>query len=165
MQSQAIELLADFHDFRLILVGLCAALPFFEGSLPVFLGLIACVAVPASLFSIGYMAHHQEHGVGRYYPNLLVFLAAMYGLVSTTDMMWFFFIFWQMMTWTGWGLIRYERRKPQNLRAAWRYLWMMQLACAVTMMGLNRTVSNDAPTSPSTGNSSSAVICSSYSPK
>jgi formate hydrogenlyase subunit 3/multisubunit Na+/H+ antiporter MnhD subunit len=59
----------------------------------------------------------------------------MYGLVSTTDMMWFFFVFWQMMTWAGWALIRYERRKPENARAASKYLWMMQLACAVTMIG------------------------------
>jgi hydrogenase-4 component B len=32
-------------------------------------------------------------------------------------------------------LIRYEPRKPENLRAANRYLWMMQLACGVTMLG------------------------------
>jgi hydrogenase-4 component B len=81
------------------------------------------------------MQHHLEHGVGRYYPNLLLFIAAMYGLVSTTDLMYFFFIFWQMMTLTGYALIRYEPRKPGNVRAANRYLWMMQLACAVTMIG------------------------------
>ena len=117
-----------------------------DGLSAVFLGLIAFVALPASFYSIEYMAHHQEHGLGRYYPNLLVFLAAMYGLVSTTDMMWFFFIFWQMMTWTGWGLIQYERRKPQNVRAAWRYLWMMQLACAVTMIGAGLVASDPVVT-------------------
>ena len=117
-----------------------------DGLSAVFLGLIAWVSVPAALFSIEYLAHHQEHGAGRYYPNLLVFLAAMYGLVSTTDMMWFFFIFWQMMTWAGWGLIRHERRKPQNVRAAWRYLWMMQLACAVTMIGAGLLASGPVTT-------------------
>jgi formate hydrogenlyase subunit 3/multisubunit Na+/H+ antiporter MnhD subunit len=81
------------------------------------------------------MRHHLEHGVGRYYPNLLLFIGAMYGLVSTTDVMYFFFIFWQMMTLTGYALIRYEPRKPENVRAANRYLWMMQIACAVTMLG------------------------------
>ena len=106
-----------------------------DGLSAVFLGLIAVVAVPASFYSIDYMTHHQEHGVGRYYPNLLLFVAAMYGLVSTTDMMWFFFIFWQMMTWAGWALIRYERRKPENAWAATKYLWMMQVACGATMLG------------------------------
>ena len=106
-----------------------------DGLSAVFLGLIATVALPASFYSIDYLTHHQEHGVGRYYPNFLLFVAAMYGLVSTTDMMWFFFVFWQMMTWAGWALIRYERRKPESARAASKYLWMMQLACAVTMIG------------------------------
>jgi hydrogenase-4 component B len=106
-----------------------------DGLSSVFLILIAVVSVPAGLYSIEYMQHRLEHGLGRYYPNLLLFVAAMYGLVTTTDMMYFFFIFWQMMTLTGYALIRYEPRKPENLRAANRYLWMMQLACAVTMLG------------------------------
>jgi hydrogenase-4 component B len=106
-----------------------------DGLSAVFLILIAIVSVLAGLYSIEYMQHRLEHGVGWYYPNLLLFVAAMYGLVSTTDMMYFFFIFWQMMTLTGYALIRYEPRKPENLRAANRYLWMMQLACGVTMLG------------------------------
>jgi hydrogenase-4 component B len=106
-----------------------------DGLSAVFLILIATVSIPAALYSIDYMRHHLEHGVGRYYPNLLLFIAAMYGLVSTTDVMYFFFIFWQMMTLTGYALIRYEPRKPENVRAANRYLWMMQLACVVTMIG------------------------------
>jgi len=101
----------------------------------VFLGLIATVAIPASFYSIEYMAHQGGQSLRRYYPSLLLFVAAMYGLVSTTDMMWFFFIFWQMMTWTGWALIRFDRDKPEHLRAARKYLWMMQLACGVTMLG------------------------------
>jgi len=59
----------------------------------------------------------------------------MYGLVSTTDMMWFFFVFWQMMTLPGYALIRYEHRQRANVRAANKYLIMMQLACAATMIG------------------------------
>jgi formate hydrogenlyase subunit 3/multisubunit Na+/H+ antiporter MnhD subunit len=105
-----------------------------DGLSAVFLILIATVSMAAALYSIEYMRHRREHGVGRYYPNLLLFIAAMYGLVTTTDMMYFFFIFWQLMTWPGYALIRFEP-KPQNLRAAHRYLWMMQLACALTMLG------------------------------
>jgi hydrogenase-4 component B len=89
-----------------------------DGLSATFLILVATVSIPAALYSIDYMRHHLEHGVGRYYPNLLLFIAAMYGLVSTTDVMYFFFIFWQMMTLTGYALIRYEPRKPENLRAA-----------------------------------------------
>ena len=81
------------------------------------------------------MRHYQDYGVARYYPYFLSFLAAMYGLLSTTDMMWFFFIFWQMMTLPGYALIRYEHRKHDSVRAANKYLIMMQIACAATMAG------------------------------
>ena len=73
--------------------------------------------------------------MGRYYPNFLLFLAAMYGLLSTADMMWFFFLFWQMMTLPGYALIRFESQKRENIRAANKFLVMMQIACAATMIG------------------------------
>jgi formate hydrogenlyase subunit 3/multisubunit Na+/H+ antiporter MnhD subunit len=106
-----------------------------DGLSAVFLALIAVVAVCASFHAIDYMVRDVPEGSGRFYPHLLVFIAAMFGLVSTTDMMWFFFIFWQMMTLTGWAMIRYDRRDVAHQRAASRFLWMMQFACAVTMLG------------------------------
>ena len=106
-----------------------------DGLASVFLSLAAVLAVPASLYSIGYLrARHPGKGTGYYYPCLLLFLSAMYGLTSTTDMMWFFFVFWQLMTLPGYFLIRYERGQAA-VRAANRYLWMMQIACVVTMIG------------------------------
>jgi len=106
-----------------------------DGLTAVFLLLAAVIAVPASFYSIIYMRHYQDYGVARYYPYFLLFLAAMYGLLSTTDMMWFFFIFWQLMTLPGYALIRFEYRKRENVRAANKYLIMMQIACAATMVG------------------------------
>jgi formate hydrogenlyase subunit 3/multisubunit Na+/H+ antiporter MnhD subunit len=82
-----------------------------------------------------YMRNYEGYSVARYYPYFLLFLAAMYGLLSTTDMMWFFFIFWQMMTLPGYALIRFEHKNPANIRAANKYLIMMQIACAATMIG------------------------------
>ena len=79
-----------------------------DGLTAMFLMLAALIAVPASLYSIVYMRSYEGYSVARYYPYFLLFLAAMYGLVSTTDMMWFFFIFWQMMTLPGYALIRFE---------------------------------------------------------
>ncbi len=106
-----------------------------DGLTAIFLLLAATIALPASFYSIAYMRHYEGYGVARYYPHFLVFLAAMYGLVSTTDTMWFFFIFWQMMTLPGYALIRFEHRKPENIRAANKYLVMMQIACLATMAG------------------------------
>ena len=106
-----------------------------DGLTAIFLMLAALIATPAALYSIAYMKHYGEYGVARYYPYFLLFLAAMYGLLSTTDMMWFFCIFWQMMTLPGYALIRFENKKPENIRAANKYLIMMQIACAATMIG------------------------------
>ncbi len=106
-----------------------------DGLTAVFLLLAVVVAVPAAFYSIPYLRHYQEYGVARYYPHFLLFLAAMYGLLSTTDMMWFFGIFWLLMTVPGYFLIRFEHRKPENLRAAKKYLVMMLVACAATMVG------------------------------
>src|SRR5271157_2812871 len=106
-----------------------------DGLTATFLLLAALIAVPASFYSIAYMKHYKEYGVARYYPYFLLFLAAMYGLLSTTDMMWFFLIFWQMMTLPGYALIRFEHKKADNIRAANKYLLMMQIACGATLIG------------------------------
>jgi formate hydrogenlyase subunit 3/multisubunit Na+/H+ antiporter MnhD subunit len=106
-----------------------------DGLSSVFLALAATLAVPATLHSIGYLrARHPGKGTREYYPCLLLFLSAMYGLTSTTDMMWFFLFFWQLMTLPGFFLIRYERGR-EAARAAYKYMWMMQIACCVTMLG------------------------------
>jgi len=106
-----------------------------DGLTAIFLMLAAFIAVPAAFYSIAYMRLYEEYSVARYYPNFLLFLAAMYGLLSTADMMWFFFIFWQMMTLPGYALIRFENKKKENIRAANKYLIMMEIACAATMIG------------------------------
>ncbi|MCD6340064.1 MAG: peroxiredoxin family protein [Verrucomicrobia bacterium] len=106
-----------------------------DGLSAFFILLIASIALPAVFYSIDYMESYPEYGVGRYYPLLLIFIAALYGLVSTTDMMWFFFIFWQMMTVPGFLLIRFERQRAENRRAALKFLVMMEIACAATMAG------------------------------
>ena len=120
-----------------------------DGLTAVFLLLAALISVPAALYSIAYMRHYEGYSVARYYPYFLLFLAAMYGLVSTTDMMWFFLIFWQMMTLPGYLLIRFEHRNPANIRAANKYLVMMQIACAATMIGAELLAITGAATSGS----------------
>ena len=122
-----------------------------DGLTALFLLLTALVSVPAALYSVVYMRNYEGYSAARYYPYFLIFLAAMYGLVSTTDMMWFFFIFWQMMTLPGYALIRFEHRKPANIRAANRYLVMMQIACAATMIGAELLAVAGATTSGSPG--------------
>jgi formate hydrogenlyase subunit 3/multisubunit Na+/H+ antiporter MnhD subunit len=122
-----------------------------DGLSAVFIALIASMALPAAFYSIQYLDHYREYGVRRYYPNLLLFVAAMYGLVSTTDMMWFFLVFWQMMTFAGYALIRFENKKPENVRAAKKFLVMMQIACALTMIGAELLAATGAAAGTGTG--------------
>ena len=118
-----------------------------DGLTAMFLMLAALIALPAALYSIRYMRHYEQYSVARYYPNFLLFLAAMYGLLSTADMMWFFFLFWQLMTLPGYALIRFENRKRENIRAANKFLIMMQIACAATMIGAELLAVTGAATS------------------
>jgi len=106
-----------------------------DGLTAVFLLLTAVIAVPASLYAISYMRHYSDYGVARFYPYFLVFVGAMYGLLSTSDMLWVFFIFWQLMTLPSYALIRFEYRKRENLHAANKYLLMMEFACGAVMAG------------------------------
>ena len=104
-----------------------------DGLSAIFLGLIATIAILSAFFSISYMEHYKEYGVARYYPYFLLFVAGMYGIVTVTDMMVFFFIFWQLMTLSSYALVRYEYKKRGNVRAANKYLLMMQIACLLIM--------------------------------
>ena len=106
-----------------------------DGLSAIFLGLVAVMAVPAALYSINYVKRYSDYGAGRYYPHFLLFLGGMYGLLSTTDMMWFFFIFWQLMTLPSFALIRYEHRNQANVKAAYKYLIFMEVACVAVMIG------------------------------
>jgi hydrogenase-4 component B len=106
-----------------------------DGLSAVFLLLISVIAVLSSLYSIKYMGHYEEYGVARYYPYFLLFVAGMYGIVVVTDLMLYFCAFWQLMTLPSFALVRYEFRKQENVRAANRYLLMMEISCALVMGG------------------------------
>ncbi len=108
---------------------------YIDGLSAVFVLLVAGISLLASLYSVGYMDHYTEYSVRRYYPYLLLFVAGMYGIVTTSDLMVFFCLFWQLMTLPSYALIRYEWRKRENVSAANRYLFMMEMSCALVMIG------------------------------
>jgi len=106
-----------------------------DGLSAVFLLLIAVIALLSSLYSVRYMSHYEEYGVARYYPYFLLFIVGMYGIVVVTDLMVYFCAFWQLMTLPSFALVRYEYRKQENVRAANRYLVMMEVSCGLVMAG------------------------------
>jgi formate hydrogenlyase subunit 3/multisubunit Na+/H+ antiporter MnhD subunit len=106
-----------------------------DGLSAAFLLLIAVVSVCAALYSVEYMARYPDYGLVRYYPHFQLFLAGMYGIVVMTDLMAGFFLCWQLMTLSSYALVRFEHRRPENVRAANRYLLAMQAACACVLAG------------------------------
>lgn len=121
-------------EFRIPEIGLSLRFHV-DGLSSVFLILAAGIATLGAFFSVAYMRHYRDYGVGRYYPNFLLFLGGMYGVLCTTDLMWVFFLFWQLMTLSSYMLIRFEYRKPENVWAANKYLVMMEAACGLVMLG------------------------------
>jgi hydrogenase-4 component B len=108
---------------------------YLDGLGAIFLGLIAIVSILAAFYSISYMDHYADYNPGRYYPWFLLFIAGMYGIVTVTDTMVFFCVFWQLMTIPSFALIRFENRKPENVKAANKYLIVMEIACLLVMAG------------------------------
>ncbi len=106
-----------------------------DGLGAVFLALISIVSTMAALYSISYMDHYPDYHLGRYYPWFLLFIAGMYGIVTVTDTMVFFCVFWQLMTIPSFALIRFEYKKPENVKAANKYLIIMEIACLLIMAG------------------------------
>jgi formate hydrogenlyase subunit 3/multisubunit Na+/H+ antiporter MnhD subunit len=108
---------------------------YLDGLGAVFLCLIAVVSSLSALYSISYMDHYRDYGVAGYYPWFLLFIAGMYGIVTVTDTMIFFCVFWQLMTIPSYALIRFEHRKRENVHAANKYLIIMEIACVLVMTG------------------------------
>jgi len=104
-----------------------------DGLACVFIGLISVISFLSALFSIKYMDHYPEYGSASYYAPFQLFVAGMYAIVTVTDIFLFFGLIWQVMTLASFFLIRYEHRNPANVRAAWVYLLMMEIACCLVM--------------------------------
>jgi hydrogenase-4 component B len=106
-----------------------------DGLSAVFVLLIALISTLAAAYSIDYMAHYPDYGLHRYCPYFLCFVAGTYTIVTVTDLMAGFFLCWQLMTLPSFALVRFEWKRPASVRAAWRYLVAMEVACGLVMLG------------------------------
>jgi len=73
-----------------------------------------------TLFSIRYIRHYEKEPVLRYYPPLLLLFASIIGVVVVRDMF-FFLVFWEIMTLTSWALVVYEQEEGKSFRAGLEY--------------------------------------------
>jgi hydrogenase-4 component B len=97
-----------------------------------FLAVIATMAVLVSFFALDYMQieKYRSFSPARFYSLLLVFFAAVSCVVSVQDLF-FFFIFWEIMTLTSYALVVYDRTDPQAVRAGFKYFLITHIATAL----------------------------------
>ena len=112
------------------------AIPFLvDGFSGIFLAVIAFLAGMSAVYSIRYMDHYPEYGLGVYYLCYPLFILGMAALVTVDDLAVGFTLAWQVMTVASFFLVRFERRKKENVRSAAKYLVLMELAWLLVVGG------------------------------
>ncbi len=106
-----------------------------DGLSGLFLAVIAVLSALSALYAIRYMDHYPDYGLGRFTAAFPVFILGMAALVTVDDLSLGFTLAWQLMTLSSFVLIRFERRKPENVRAAAKYLALMELAWLLVVGG------------------------------
>ena len=96
----------------------------------VFLLAVPFVGLAAMLYAVEYMNRvHSHHSPRLYYPFALLLIASIVGVVTTRDLF-FFFIFWELMTLTSWVAVSFDREDETKARAAWYYFVFIHVATA-----------------------------------
>jgi NADH-quinone oxidoreductase subunit L len=104
-----------------------------DGLSSLMLIVVGVVSLMVMLFSVGYMA--EERGFVRYYIYLLLFTAAMTGLVIAGDLV-TLFIAWEVMGAMSYLLIGFWYQKPSASRAALKAFLVTRVGDAGLMAGL-----------------------------
>jgi NADH:ubiquinone oxidoreductase subunit 5 (subunit L)/multisubunit Na+/H+ antiporter MnhA subunit len=99
-----------------------------------FLVILAVIGFCTTLYSTAYMSRYQEESLRRFFPIMLVFQAAILGVLVVSDLF-FFFVFWEAMTLASWALVVYRRRDPAALRGGFKYFLITHIATAGMFVG------------------------------
>ena len=122
-------------EAELLRLGPVAVPILIDGLSGLFLTVIAVLSALSALYAVRYMDHYPDYGLGRFTAAFPVFILGMAALVTVDDLSLGFTLAWQLMTLSSFVLIRYERRKPENARAAAKYLALMELAWLLVVVG------------------------------
>ena len=99
-----------------------------------FFVLIGTISFLGALYSFRYMEIYPYQSLARFYHCLILFIAGMVGVVSVTDMF-FFFAFWEFMTLCSYFLVIYETQDPVSLRAGFKYFVMTHIGTVAMVIG------------------------------
>ena len=102
----------------------------------VFLLVVPFIGLAALLYSVEYMNHvHGNASARRYYPFALLMLASITGVITTSNLL-YFFVFWELMTLTSWALVWFDREDETKVRAAWQYFVATHVAAACMLVAI-----------------------------
>lgn len=96
-----------------------------------FMGIIGFLGILSVLYSQEYLKKIKGENSKRYYSAFLMFILGMLAVVTTADLF-YFLLFWELMTLASYFLVVYERGVERNLKAGWTYFF----ATHVTSVGL-----------------------------
>ncbi|TAL32200.1 MAG: hypothetical protein EPN93_16420 [Spirochaetes bacterium] len=100
-----------------------------------FLGIIALMSIVSAFYSIEYMEHYHDYSLKSYYLNYPIFIAGMAAIVTVDDLTVGFTIAWQMMTVASYFLVKFEYKKPENVKSSNKYLLLMEVAWLLIVAG------------------------------
>lgn len=119
--ARAFSALGDGEVTLLALPGLGARLSVVVDPLSAFfLAIVATIALVATLYSVDYMTQFAGNTLAKFYPVLLVFFAAIIGVLVVSDFL-FFLVCWELMTLTSFLLVTFERESAASQRAGLKY--------------------------------------------
>ncbi|HET6454619.1 MAG TPA: proton-conducting transporter membrane subunit [Armatimonadota bacterium] len=96
----------------------------------IFLLVLPFVGLASMVYAIEYMGKvYAGQSPARYYPFALLLMGAIVGVVASSDLF-FFIVFWELMTLTSWVLVWFDREDATKVRAAWVYFVMIHVATA-----------------------------------
>ena len=100
----------------------------------IFLMLVPFVGLATTLYAVEFMRKAQTGQSPRaYYPFALLMTAAIVGVVTSSDLF-FFFVFWELMTLVSWVLVWFDREDQAKVQAAWQYFFVTHVAAACILI-------------------------------
>ncbi len=100
-----------------------------------FLAIIAVMSIMSAFYSIDYMEHYHDYSLKSYYVNYPIFIAGMVAIITVDDLTTGFTVAWQMMTIASYFLVKFEYKKPENVKSANKYLVLMEIAWLLILVG------------------------------
>jgi hydrogenase-4 component B len=97
-----------------------------------FLAVISVMAVLTPLYGRDYMKRplYPSASQANFYPVLSLFFASVSCVTAATDLF-FFFIFWEMMTLASYVLVVFDKTDPVKMRAGLKYFVITHIATAL----------------------------------